>query len=137
MDMNFIDSMGLTFFCNSMVEELYYMRERNFVSEKLEQNCKKGISGFDSLKWPLNEKSYPNIKNDIFSTIYNIEIFEQICEHYEKSAGQMIEEIIGNLEYIISNKPISKKFQTSEKLQEFFDDFGDYSFYATRDCLRA
>ena len=137
MDTNdWIDSMGLTFFCNRMVEELYYLGKNQSVSAQLEENCKKGIAEFNSLKWP-REKPYPDIKTNLFNTNYNLEIFEKICKHYKKSAEQMIDELIGDLENIISDNPINEKYQTAQKLQDFFDYFGDCGYYATRDCLRS
>ncbi len=130
-----INLMGLTFFCNSMVEELYYMGKRKSVSEKLEENCKRGIAEFSSLKWP-REQPYPDIKTDLFNTNLNLNAFGKICEHYEKSAEQMIDELTKDLENIISDKSIDKKYQTSEKLQKFFDNLGDCAYFATKDSLK-
>ncbi len=132
-----VNLMGLTFFCNSMFEELYHMKKNKLISERLKEKCKIGIAEFNSLKWPRNKKPYPDIKTNLFNTNSNLNTFEQICEHYRKPAEQMIEELILNLECIISDKPINKKYQTAEKLRKFFDDFGDYSYYGFKDYLRA
>ncbi len=136
MNENSVASMGLYFLCNSIVEELYYMKENKSVSEKLKNNCQKTIAELNSLKWPCIQPTPKDIRIDLFNTNLNIQTFEQICEHYQKSAEQMIEGLIQDLTLIISDKPVDKKYQTSERLQEFFDVFEDYSFYATRDCLR-
>lgn len=131
-----VDSMGLTLFCNSMVEELYYMRKNSSVSKKLEKNCQKAITEFESLKWPLDEKTYSNVQPDLFNTNLNIKTLEEICVYYKQTIEQMIDGLIKDLKYVISKNPIEEKLETAYKLQKFFDDFGDVGFYATRDILR-
>jgi hypothetical protein len=131
-----VDSIGLGFFCNLMVECLYYFGKNGEVSEKLEINCKRAISELESLKWPLIEKTYPDVKIDLFRSNRNIDTFEQVCEHYKTPAGQMIGGLITNLKYILSENSLGEKLRVAEKLQSFFDDFGDFNHYAVRDCVR-
>lgn len=131
-----LDSMGISFFCNAMVEGLYYFRKDGSMFEKLKQNCKIGIAELESLKWPLVEKTFPEIKTGLFRTNKNIHTFERVCEYEERPTGEVIDGLIGDLKYILSNKPRGEKLETARKLQSFFDNFGDYSFYATRDCMR-
>ncbi len=131
-----VNSMGMTFFCNAMVEGLYYFREEGSLSKKLEINCKRAIAKFESLKWPFVEKTYPDIIADLFNSNKGIHIFEEVCKHYETPAEQMINETITDLKYIISENSRDKKLKIAHKLQLFFDVFGDYSFCATKDCIR-
>ena len=53
-----VNSIGLGFFCNLMVESLYYFGRDGEVSEKLETNCKRAIAELGSLRWPLTDKAY-------------------------------------------------------------------------------
>ncbi len=78
-----IDSMGISFFCNVMVESLYYFRKDGLITETLEMNCKRAITEFESLKWP-REKTYPDMEDDLFNSNQNIHTFEEVCSYYEK-----------------------------------------------------
>jgi len=131
-----VNSMALTFFCNAMVKSLYYFGEDGIVSEKFKTNCEKAIAELGSLKWPLIDRAYSHIKTDLFNSNINVNTFEQVCEHYKTSSGQMIDKTIKGLKYFVSENSLGEKLRVAVRLQNFFDVFGDFSYYAVRDCVR-
>ena len=54
-----------------------------------------------------------------------------------EQAEKMLDELIEELNFVLKDThPLPERRKKAEKLQAFFDTLGDYSFYATKDCLR-
>jgi len=49
---------------------------------------------------------------------------------------RIIGKLIRDLRYVVSDAPLNDRLETAGRLQKFFDDLGDYNFYAGRDYLR-
>ena len=130
--------MGLTFFCNKCVEVLYKFGKDGIVSDELKETCKRAITAFKSLKWPTEESDMPlDEKIALFNTNEEIESFERALTSGSGGTTEVLDRLIGELEFILrQDESLTDRKKTAEKLQEFFDTFGDYSFYATKDCLR-
>jgi len=135
---NWVDCVGLTFFCDSMVEELYSFRKTSEVSKKLAENCEKAVKEFKGFYW-LRGGEY--IEHSVASTLFNKAVNLNTLESFWKDAGkeldeQSVDEMIGDLEYVVQNNPLPQRLETAAKLQRIFDTLGNYSFNATRDCMR-
>ena len=129
--------MGLTFFCNKCVEVLYKFGKGEVDSLKLKETCKRAISAFKSLKWPREQDIPLDEKVALFNTNEEIESFERVLESKSEQAEKMIESLIYDLSFVLEdNHPLNERKEVANKLQDFFDTLGDYSFYATKDCLR-
>lgn len=128
--------MGLTFFCNKCVEVFYKFSQQGIVSPELKETCKRAISAFKSLKWPKEPDIPLDEKVALFNTNEEIESFEQVLTSGPEEGEKVLDRLIGDLDSILQDTPLKQKKQVAEKLQKFFDTLGDYSFYATKDCLR-
>ncbi|OHB59663.1 MAG: hypothetical protein A2173_06370 [Planctomycetes bacterium RBG_13_44_8b] len=130
---------GLTFFCNKCVEVFYKFKKNGIVSDELQQTCKRAISAFKSLKWPRETDLPDNEEKGLFNTNEEIESFERVLESESKSAEDILGNLIKDLEFILQDNTSSleDRRKVAGNLQSFFDTLGDYSFYATRDCLRS
>ena len=131
-------SMGLTFFCNKCVEALYKFKGTGIVSDELKKVCMEAMSGLKSLKWPAEGCMVSGEKTALFNTNEEIKTFERALPRGNGGPDKELERLIKNLGVLLEDKPIGKqkKVAAAEQLQRFFDILGDYSFYATRDCLR-
>ena len=128
--------MGLTFFCNKCVEVFYKFSKEGVVSEELRETCKRAISAFKSLKWPKEPDLLSDEKVALFNTNEEIESFERVLESKSEHAEKILDKLITELEFVLQGASLEQRKQTAESLQDFFDTLGDYSFYATKDCLR-
>jgi len=128
--------MGLTFFCNKCVEVFYKFSKDGILSQELKETCKQAISAFKSLKWPTEMDIPFDEKVALFNTNEEIESFEQVLTSRSGEGEKVLDHLIGDLDSIIQDIPLVQKKQAAENLQKFFDTLGDYSFYATKDCLR-
>lgn len=128
--------MGLTFFCNKCVEVFYKFSKDGIVSEELKETCKRAISAFKSLKWPTEPDIPLDEKVALFNTNEEIESFEQVLTSGSEEGEKVLDHLIGDLDSIIQDIPLEQKKQVAKNLQKFFDTLGDYSFYATKDCLK-
>ena len=60
-----------------------------------------------------------------------------MLESKSEQAKKMINNLIKELSFVLEdNHPLNERKEVANKLQDFFDTLGDYSFYATKDCLR-
>lgn len=129
--------MGLTFFCNKCVEVFYKFSKEGIISEKLKETCKQAISAFKSLKWPKEPDLPIDEKVALFNTNEEIESFERLLTSESGEAKKVLDTLIKDIEFVVAaNGPIEKRKEVAGKLQRIFDTLGDYSFYATKDCLR-
>ncbi|MBW8041875.1 MAG: hypothetical protein FVQ85_18005 [Planctomycetes bacterium] len=129
--------MGLTFFCNKCVEVFYKFGKEEVDSPKLKETCKRAISAFKSLKWPREQDIPLDEKVALFNTNEEIESFERVLKSKSEQAEKMINELITELSFVLEDThPLNERKEVANKLQDFFDTLGDYSFYATKDCLR-
>lgn len=129
--------MGLTFFCNKCVEVFYKFGKEEVDSPELKETCKRAISAFKSLKWPREQDMPLDEKVALFNTNEEIESFERVLESKSEQAKKMINNLIKELSFVLEdNHPLNERKEVANKLQDFFDTLGDYSFYATKDCLR-
>ena len=129
--------MGLTFFCNKCVEVFYKFRRGKVTSDELEQTCERAISAFKSLKWPRELDAPTVAERAIFNTNEEIESFEHVIASESGDTNEAFDTLIRDLEFVLQQgNPLEEKKRKAEKLQRFFDNLGDYSFYATRDSLR-
>jgi len=128
--------MGLTFFCNKCVEVFYKFSKDGIVSEELKETCKQAISAFKSLKWPKEPHMPSEEKVALFNTNEEIESFERVLTSELEEGEKVLDRLIGDLDSIIQDTHLEQKKKVAENLQKFFDTLGDYSFYATKDCLR-
>jgi len=132
-----VGSMGLTFFCNRCVEVLYRFDKGENVSSELEETCKKAITAFKSLKWPLEKDAIGGEKVGLFNTNEEIRSFEETLAAKSKTAPtEVLDHLINDLEIMVAAKPAEEKKQTARQLRSFFDTLGNYSFCATRESLR-
>ena len=127
-------SMGLTFLCNRLVEGLHLLRKGE-ITGKLRKVAEEAVQEFDSLRCPYNETPMPNRR--IFDSNLTLGTFNK----YLKALGEdfdrrTIGKLVRDLRYVVYDDNLSEKSKTAERLQKFFDGFGDYSFYAGRDYLR-
>ena len=127
--------MGLTFFCNKCVE-VFYKFVQGETSPELDETCRRAICAFNSLKWPRETGVPSGEQVALFNTNEEIESFERVLASKSEHAEKMLNELIEELEFVLEGTPLEERKKTAEKLQQFFDTLGDYSFYATRDCLR-
>ena len=129
--------MGLTFFCNKCVEVFYKFGKEEVDSPELKETCKRAISAFKSLKWPKDLHMPSEEKVALFNTNEEIESFERVLASKSEHAEKMLNELIEELNFVLKDThPLPKRKEKAEKLQVFFDTLGDYSFYATKDCLK-
>jgi len=134
-----VGSMGLTFFCNKCVELFYKFRKDEEVSDDLRKVCQEAISAFKSLKWPNGGHVGTDEKVSLFNTNEEVKSFDRMlraeCGEVDDAA---LEKWIGKLDGVIKAQvSIEEKKRNAQELQEFFDTLGDYSFLATKECLRA
>jgi hypothetical protein len=129
-------NMGLTFFCNSMVEESYYLVKNKNISDKLKLNCKQMIKEIKDFKTPLNKLYNIPIDEQLFGSSEFLQTLEEFSKELEKSVTETLIQLEPELKNIISKKPINEKINSAKKIQSFFDSLGDHSYYATRDCIR-
>ena len=129
--------MGLTFFCNKCVEVFYKFSQEGTVSQELKETCKRAISAFKSLKWPKDLHMPSDEKVALFNTNEEIESFQRLLESKSERAEKMLNDLIKELNFILEDTyPLAERKKKAKKLQVFFDTLGDYSFYATKDCIR-
>jgi hypothetical protein len=127
--------MGLTFFCNKCVEVFYKFSQYD-VSDELDETCHRAISAFKSLKWPREQSMPSRDKVALFNTNEEIESFERVLTSQSGEAREMLDDLIKKLEFVLQDTSMGERKKKAEELQNFFDVLGDYSFYATKDCLR-
>ncbi len=129
--------MGLTFFCNKCVEVFYKFSQEGSVSQELKETCKRAISAFKSLKWPREQNMPLDEKVALFNTNEEIESFQRVLESKSEQAEKMLDDLIKELNFVLKDTHLlAESKKKAKKLQDFFDTLGDYSFYATKDCLR-
>ncbi|MBN1803695.1 MAG: hypothetical protein JW837_00450 [Sedimentisphaerales bacterium] len=129
--------MGLTFFCNKCVEVFYKFSKEEVDSPELKETCKRAVSAFKSLKWPREQDMPLDEKVALFNTNEEIESFQRVLESKSGQAEKMLNDLIKELNFVLEDThPLAERKKKAKKLQEFFDNLGDYSFYATKDCLR-
>lgn len=129
--------MGLTFFCNKCVEVFYRFSEDGIVSPELTDTCERATWALKSLKWPAEPSIASEEKVALFNTNEEIESFEQALRSRSGETGKFLEKLISDLELIPEKtSPQEERQRIAGELQGFFDTLGDYSFYATKDCLR-
>ena len=128
--------MGLTFFCNKCVE-VFYKFIQGEASPELDETCRRAISAFKSLKWPREQDMPLDEKVALFNTNEEIESFQRVLESKSAQAEKMLDDLIKELNFVLKDTHLlAERKKKAEKLQDFFDTLGDYSFYATKDCLR-
>ena len=133
----FVGSMGLTFFCNKCVEQFYEFQKSNGqISDQFVEVCNGAIHAFHSLKEPRSETLIPkNGKIGLFNTYQEMATFEHILKNQE-SGRQWLDQIIDELKRITDRKtPQEERIQIAEKMQNFFDELGDYSYGALRESI--
>ena len=129
--------MGLTFFCNKCVEVFYKFSQQGVISPELKETCRRAISAFESLKWPRELDVSRGDRVALFNTNEEIESFERVLASKSEHAEKMLNELIKELSFVLEDTyTLAKRKKVAKKLQDFFDNLGDHSFYATRDCLR-
>ena len=131
-----VGSIGLTLFCNRCVELFYMFQKDGELSEELEKTCKQAISAFKSLKWPDVEHVETCDKVALFNTNEEINSFVRTLTSGSTSADEMLNKLISELETMLKDTSVAEKRKTAYKLQDFFDGLGDFSFYASKECLR-
>lgn len=128
--------MGLTFFCNKCVE-VFYKFVQGETSPELDETCRRAICAFNSLKWPRETGVPSGEQVALFNTNEEIESFQRVLESKSKQADKMLGDLIKELNFVLKDTHLlAERKKKAEKLQDFFDTLGDYSFYATKDCLR-
>jgi hypothetical protein len=132
-----VGSMRLTLFCNRCVQLFHMFQKSGDLSEELQKTCNQAISAFKSLKWPDVEPVETSQKVALFNTNEEIKSFVKVLTSGSDDADKMLNDLISKLEAMLKDIPIAEKIQTAEKLQGFFDGLGDYSFYSSRESLRA
>lgn len=132
-----VGSIGLTFFCNKCVEVFHKFRQDEKLSDELIKTCKQGISAFNSLNWPNGGEIQTSEKVSLFNTNEEIKSFERLVISESVEAHKKLAALIQDLKLMIGDAPLSRKKDVAHKLQDFFDTLGDYSFYATKECLRS
>ena len=127
-------SMGLTLLRNRLVEGFYFLGKGE-LTEKLKKAAEEAIEEFDSLNYPYNEMPMPCSR--LFDSNLTLDTFNNYLISFGKRFDrQTIGKLVRDLRYVVSDVPLNGKLETAGRLQRFFDGFGRYSFYATRDCLR-
>ena len=134
-----IGSMGLTFFCNRCVEAFHEFRKQHTgVTDNLKNVCLKAIHAFTSLKDPLASPEEGQTERiALFDTNLEIDVFiNALGIKEQESLEEQLDRLIADLRSVIDiSTPDEDKFVKAERMQKFFDTLGDYSFYATRDCI--
>jgi hypothetical protein len=131
-----VGAMGLTFFCNRCVEAFYTFKKSGIVTQELKNICGEAISAFKSLDW-ISSVRQGSTRVALFNTNEEVQAFAKVIEAQKQEADDAINILIEKLESIIDiDTATSKKQRTAGELQRFFDMLGNYSFYATRDCIR-
>ena len=130
-----VNLMGLTLLCDGLVEELFYFRKYKKVSQNLEDNCKRAIAEFDSLKWPNNEIK-TLVANSSFNSVYVIEsLYEFLSDYYKKDKQDnliILNQVIGDLKCVVVGNNLDLRVKKAEELQKLFDDMGDWMIYNQR-----
>jgi hypothetical protein len=126
--------MGLTLFCNKCVEVFYNFANDGKQTDELRKVCQNAIYSFKSLAGPVLRDSSVE-KLALFDTNEEITSFEQALSSDQENVNLI--NLIRDLEIILDEGVnVPQKKEIAEKLQRFFDMLGDYSFYATNDCLK-
>ena len=129
--------MGLTFFCNKCVEVFYKFHKEEVDSPELKETCSRAIYAFKSLQWPREQGMQLDEKVALFNTNEEIESFQRWLESKSGKAEKMLNDLINELNFVLEDTHLlSERKKKAKKLQDFFDTLGDYSFYATKDCVR-
>ena len=134
-----VGSMGLTFFCNRCVVAFNeYRKQRTGASDNLKKVCHTAINAFNSLRQPFeNPEGTQTEKVALFDTNQEVNTFERVLlTNGSGSEEEQLNKLISDLKAIIDDKtPFEEKSEIAERMQKFFDTLGDYSFYATRECI--
>ena len=127
--------MGLTFFCNKCVEGFYKFTQDGQLTDDLKNTCKQAIYSFKSLTEPTAIETGSE-RLALFNTNEEIESFEKVLN--PNGDDRLLANLISDLELLVDENGTDsqKKKDIASKLQGFFDSLGDFSFYATKDCLR-
>lgn len=133
-----VGSMGLTLFCNKCVEIFYRFQQGQQVdADELEDTCSMARSAFGSFKSPESYTAQPSDRHSLFNTNEEVMSFAKVVEGQSEKTEKVLEELIANIESVCDEKTASsERKKAAESLQKFFDRLGDYSFHATRECLR-
>jgi hypothetical protein len=133
-----VGSMGLTFFCNKCVELFYKFRQDGNPSEELKKTCQQAISAFNSLKWPNGGQVASEDRISLFNTNEEIRSFERVLQSSSEGVDDAaLDKWIKRLKDMMEERiPTEEKKKIAHQLQKFFDALGDYSFLATKECLR-
>jgi len=138
-----VAGMGLTFFCNSMVEGLFYLVRDRTVSDKLRRDAHWAVAEFQSLGWPFGEGSveaFEYVHREapyvLFDSNQNIKTFETLAEHLGMTPETARDYFVEGLKLVTSDRPYEDRAEKARELQKTFGVFGDLSFFAGRDSQR-
>lgn len=132
-----VGSIGLTFFCNRCVESLYDFKKSGVVSDELARLCKEAIAALRSLDWSKVEPEGVE-RIALFQTNEEVRSLKGVLRDFKwKDARDALDELIPELQIILKEERTQEeRKRVAGKLQQFFNTLGNYSFYATRDCVR-
>jgi hypothetical protein len=141
LDQDAVDGMGLTFFCNSLVEKLFNFRQTGMVSPQLKEKAQWAAAEFQSLTWPSQESQdalhylHRSVPYVLFNSNANLATLELVARAMKTTPGALIGYVTGRLDLVVSDAPIEIRKESAGELQEFFDLFGDYSYCSNRESV--
>jgi hypothetical protein len=132
-----VGSMGLTLFCNKCVEVFYRFRQDNIDPEEFRNTCNMARGAFESFKSPETPAAQLSDRYSLFNTNEEVMSFARVVKQGTEDTKGTVDQLIAKIESV-SNERVGmpERKEAAESLQEFFDMLGDYSFDATRECLR-
>ncbi|MBN1766040.1 MAG: hypothetical protein JW860_12330, partial [Sedimentisphaerales bacterium] len=110
-------------------------------SQDLQNVCKSAIHAFNSLKW--SSQLDMTIPGDIpfLNTAHEFNIFIEVIHsqdiNNEECDIKKLDNLINKLKMVIDeSSKQEERIRAAEYLQKFFDAFGDYSYYSTREIIQ-